>query len=262
MTLIETLITPDMAKQWLAKPHPSQRPLNTARVADLVDLIKRGKVSAQSFPQPIIIDSDGALMDGQHRLTAIVSAGIPASMVILMGASPEGYRNIDAGMGRKPGERLLIPGLTDRNMRAWICAAESLSSIIHYGITRKSNPEFAEAFYKAHKTSLEFVHTKLGSFRVGSTCYPIAVRLACMEFMDRAPVAAECFIASLRDIETSEITARKVMNIVISCRNAGSETRKTLYHQTITACVCFFKGVKPTILRASDKWPSEVKEGK
>ena len=65
-----TTITPPMAALLLGN-NGANRKLNKRHVDFLSDQIKSGKW--QKIGQTIVIAKDGTLMDGQHRLTAIVA---------------------------------------------------------------------------------------------------------------------------------------------------------------------------------------------
>lgn len=54
--------------------------------------------------QGIAISSDNVLLDGQHRLQAIVVTGIAAEMVVATGVDPQSLNAIDTGARRNPGD--------------------------------------------------------------------------------------------------------------------------------------------------------------
>ena len=72
-------ITPEMAAEWLAK-NISNRPLRMSTVEHYASQISRGKW--QRTHQGICFDRHGNLIDGQHRLHAIVMAGVSAVIMV------------------------------------------------------------------------------------------------------------------------------------------------------------------------------------
>ena len=74
-------VTPEMAAAWLSD-NPHNRPLDEARVAEYAERMRSGgwveRVKGGS--RPIEVLDTGRLLNGQHRLTAVIRAGIPVRM--------------------------------------------------------------------------------------------------------------------------------------------------------------------------------------
>lgn len=88
---IET-ITPERASELLAT-NSHNRNIRPAAVTRLAAAIKRGEWKLNG--DAIRIGSDGVLLDGQHRLTAIVRAGVPVQSIVVSGVSPDAFATID-----------------------------------------------------------------------------------------------------------------------------------------------------------------------
>lgn len=101
-------ITPEKAKQMLGNLYEHQRPYldRTAQryAADMLD----GKWQAEN-PAPIVISDTGKLIDGQHRLHAVVISGVTVSMNVATGVPESVYRSIDSGTTRTVAHRLDMP---------------------------------------------------------------------------------------------------------------------------------------------------------
>jgi hypothetical protein len=67
------LVTPEMAATWLDR-NEANRSIRKTAVARLANDMATG-YWVETNPQPIIIDPSGAVIDGQHRLSAIVKSG-------------------------------------------------------------------------------------------------------------------------------------------------------------------------------------------
>src|SRR4249920_1723404 len=67
-------VSPAKAQEWL-KINEANRPLRRSAVARMATDMAAGLWN-QANPQPLIFDTTGALIDGQHRLTAQVQANV------------------------------------------------------------------------------------------------------------------------------------------------------------------------------------------
>lgn len=61
--------------------------------------------------QAIVIDENGDLLDGQHRLTACVQSDVPLTTLVVRGAPSEVRATIDSGVKRTHGDRLSMRGI-------------------------------------------------------------------------------------------------------------------------------------------------------
>jgi hypothetical protein len=99
-------VTPDMARGWLAKQNIGNRPLSPHIVRRYVEEMKSGKWLLTH--QGPAFDYTDYLIDGQHRLQAVVDSGITVPMWITYGADPETFTVLD--IGHKRAAAHLIPG--------------------------------------------------------------------------------------------------------------------------------------------------------
>lgn len=91
------LVTPQQALQMLQHNY-GNRPLRKSFVDQYVDDILRGKWKLSH--QGIAISKEGRLLDGQHRLTAIVESGISIQMVIARNVDEASFFVMDRGKTR------------------------------------------------------------------------------------------------------------------------------------------------------------------
>src|SRR5258708_4787520 len=93
----EKLVTPEMAERWL-KGHTNVRRINWRTVEAMANDMRAGKWDLSH--QGICFDGAGNLLDGQHRLSAIVQAGVAVPMLVV--TNPEGTARdaIDRGRPR------------------------------------------------------------------------------------------------------------------------------------------------------------------
>jgi len=91
-------ITPEMAKEMLSFNSKHQRSQKKGNIANLTEAIKNDEWVTNS--NSIGFDVNGNLVDGQHRLTAIVLAGKPVISVVVYNLPPEAFVTTDNGAKR------------------------------------------------------------------------------------------------------------------------------------------------------------------
>lgn len=98
-------ITPAMAQSWL-KRNSGNRPLKQSHVLRLAKAIGAGGWKLTG--DPIRFSETGKLIDGQHRLQAIVLADQPAQCVVMQGLSDDIFDVIDSGSVRSRADAVHI----------------------------------------------------------------------------------------------------------------------------------------------------------
>jgi hypothetical protein len=96
-------VTPEMAAKWLGK-NEGNRKLREHRAAYLARAIDEGKFKLTH--QAIAITRKGRLIDGQHRLRAIILANTAAPLVVATDVPDDTFAVLDAGLPRTMAERL------------------------------------------------------------------------------------------------------------------------------------------------------------
>lgn len=91
------LVTPNQAKSWL-ESKGNNRKLSLTHVRYLVNEIKSGRWRLTH--QGIAFGDDGRLLDGQHRLAAIIEAGMATNMMVSYDVPIGEFAIIDRGMPR------------------------------------------------------------------------------------------------------------------------------------------------------------------
>lgn len=109
------LITPEVAEELLKHNVNNRNPRRDridkyARIMDLGEWAMTG--------QPIIVGSDGTVMDGQHRLMAVLRTGRSVWMLVVRGVDPRLMPMIDRGAARTGGDGLKWAGHPYANMSA------------------------------------------------------------------------------------------------------------------------------------------------
>jgi hypothetical protein len=110
-------MTPELAQMLLdTSTDIQQRSVRKARVELFARDMREG--NWQLTHQPIAIDADGRLIDGQHRCRAVVLSGVTVTMMIAHEADATTFGVIDTGSARMPSDALKIAGLTNVNIKA------------------------------------------------------------------------------------------------------------------------------------------------
>lgn len=98
-------ITPTLAAEILATRAPN-RTANHARVQSYANDMLAGRW--QDIHQPIALGPSGELLDGEHRLRAVILADLPVVMWIARGVALDARWAIDQGRARSVGDALKI----------------------------------------------------------------------------------------------------------------------------------------------------------
>lgn len=103
------LVTPAVAEQ-LLRNNIKNRALSRTNLQRLVDQMNDGEWQEETG-ESIKIASDGTLLDGQHRLTAIIQSGKSYEFLIISNLPNEAFNVIDTGKIRSSGDSLHIMGV-------------------------------------------------------------------------------------------------------------------------------------------------------
>lgn len=126
--------------------------------------------------QGISLDDEGILVDGQHRMTALVRFGSPVWMMVARGVPHEtAIQAIDSGPSRSAGQRLTMQGEKNGARRAAIARGAFVLSnpdASHTGMIPHSDIVFT---LNRYRESIEVVDQGRASERIPSTTRAVAV---------------------------------------------------------------------------------------
>jgi hypothetical protein len=103
----EVLISPLLANEFLAKNHPGNRPLTQAQVKRLTQAILNGEFVVGDAIKFNCLDQ---LIDGQHRLSAIVKANKSVTMLVIRGYGDHAMSVLDIGTKRSVADIAKLSG--------------------------------------------------------------------------------------------------------------------------------------------------------
>lgn len=97
-------IEPILAAQLLQTRNPKNRTLKEVKIGQLVTDIKTGNFRLNG--ETIIFSDEGNLLNGQHRLSAVVITGRPITTVVVFGIPGDAVATMDQGKTRAVGDIL------------------------------------------------------------------------------------------------------------------------------------------------------------
>lgn len=108
-------ITPEKAADMLAA-NTTNRPLSKSTVRAFAEAMRRGEWLVTH--QGIAFDTRGVLVDGQHRLAAVIEAELPVEMTVFSEVEPDTFDVLDTGKRRNAADVLAIEGEKSTTMLA------------------------------------------------------------------------------------------------------------------------------------------------
>lgn len=105
-TRVFTKITPQMAQEFLNHNASFNRTPTKNKVKEYADLMESGKwnENISRVHDPIVISTNGELINGQHRCMAIVRANVTIGSMVVFGVPADTYQYFDGGVARKAGD--------------------------------------------------------------------------------------------------------------------------------------------------------------
>jgi hypothetical protein len=106
-------VTPSMAAAWLAKDNTHNRRIRPTLVAQYARDMADGNWMFNG--ETVKFAADGTLLDGQHRLAAVVKSGVTVPLLLVRGLPNNTQATVDLGARRTTGDVLNLAG--ERNYR-------------------------------------------------------------------------------------------------------------------------------------------------
>ena len=104
---VET-VTPVLAEEYL-KANKNNRQLRKNIVAYYAKQMREGQWMLNG--EGIIFNEQGALVDGQHRLAAVIESGMNVNMLVVRNADKDSFATIDSGVSRKIQDTFYVKGI-------------------------------------------------------------------------------------------------------------------------------------------------------
>ena len=174
-------INPQRASEMLAA-NTSNRPLSKATVRSFAEAMRRGDWLITH--QGIAFDTRGVLVDGQHRLAAIVEADLPVELTVFNDVEPDTFDVLDTGKRRNAADVLAIEGEKSTTL---------LAAMVHTVWQYEDRPDASWSGGNAAVTNHQIVQTvaqnpKLRDF------VPVADRIAAETGMIKSAAGAAAYV--------------------------------------------------------------------
>jgi hypothetical protein len=154
-------VTPALASQWLENNEGNRR-LNWNFISQLARDMKAGRFVCTH--QGIAFDIQGRLIDGQHRLWAVLEAEVTVRMRVFFNESPENILHIDGNCPRQMADRMTMGrtlGTVRSNELATLRAMVGGIGMV----TRRRTVQEEIALFEMHRDAVRFTHEHLPATR-------------------------------------------------------------------------------------------------
>ena len=189
-------VTPQLAKSWLDNSTFDNRRMEEGRVKAIASDIKNGRWVFDGTP---IRFSGENVIDGQHRLYAIIRANTPVETLVVRGLSQETKNTIDTGKPRSAADVLHFNGQVNAGVLAAVARLSlnhkrysgNLVSAVGYGKANLSTQEIVaevasnSALIKATQSvvSLAYIKKQIG-LSVPAFCYYLFMKASSQHLAD------------------------------------------------------------------------------
>lgn len=243
MVTTKELVTPEMALEWLAA-NEDNRNLVWADVEYLRDCILAGEWKVTH--QGIAFWDDGDLADGQHRLHAIIEAGVGVWINVTRGMPRENAEAIDRGRVRSNKDHLHFSGVKSdtRRVAACVCLTNQYRVERSENATRWSKrrlrPDEFRKFYDAFSPAIEFAYESNTQLHA---CVGAAIASAWFT-ADRERLAQfRSLLASGAATDAGDLAAIKLRDFLLKKQyGQGESARNDLFLKACSALRAFLDG--------------------
>lgn len=208
ITVEQLTIGPAEAKQ-LLEENRHNRNLRTSKVDQYARDMLSGNWHASA--ETIKFDWNGRMIDGQHRLNAVISAGVTVPMMVARGLDPKSQTVIDAGAKRSSADALSFSGMASNT--AIISAAARIGLRYDAGLLRTTESGFGGsmsnsevlAWVDENPSIIDAAALASKTFKgIGAT--PSALAFAAMKLLAVDEIAAFEFLMSTAEFRTNGAT--------------------------------------------------------
>lgn len=249
-------VSPELAKKWLQEKNTCNRAIRSSVVNRYARDMAAGqwKVSHQG----IAFDHDGTLLDGQHRLGAIVLSGVTVQMLVVFDVESESQMVMDDHARRAAEDNLNLGGRLGVS-RADVAMARCVSAFFNVPSRSPTTTEIGEIIWELME-GMDFAirkRVKSSSSR-GINSAPVwtSIALAWYYAPDIEKLERFCDIAYGRQFASGEGSAAAVMLRELCLRNgatAGGESeRHKLFLKSCRAISAFLADEPLSRLHATE----------
>lgn len=167
-------ITPELAAAWLATQAQNNRRLSEFVVTRYVSDMASGMWELSEAA--ICFNQRGELVNGQHRLNAIIQSGKAVRAVVLIGLSETAIRRMDIGRQRNFAQIMSMQGISSATRRSSV--ARTIALLANSANRDRITAPFLEAVYKRNEAAINAAfdvlhgsgHNKIASGGIIGAC--------------------------------------------------------------------------------------------
>lgn len=239
---------------WLLSMNTNNRHARKTHVAWIEESVNKGEFILTG--QGICVSKSGVLLDGQHRLQALVNAGYPSvKLLVVTGLDKKAQMYVDQHTKRTMADMLRLT--LDKTISN--CMASSVGFLMKLrhedgmfraGVKgRPSVQEFHDKMTECMKDLTTVVNATGEKVRVGAI-------VAIYDYHQRSPDKAIEFALQVRDGEMlkRDDAAYKLRQYLATHKGMGGTQSLETYRHTVSACIAHSQGRKMESLRPSNSW--------
>jgi len=236
-------VSPTQAYAWL-EGNTHNRPLDQAHVDRLARDMKAGRWRLTH--QGIAFDTAGLLIDGQHRLWAVIEADVTVPMRVFFNEPPESRHVLDTGQRRNNLDVLRITGQVGQVNTLLLATLRAMFSSDAPRRRPRSPGEEAEQISR-HRQALEFALEHFGRANVAglATAEVRAVVARAYYSADHDRLIHFCrVLRSGMGTTGADHVVLLLRNFLLQCHRSGNgqATRSVRYAKTEWALTAFLDG--------------------
>lgn len=157
-------ITPEKARVYLQNCSRENRAINRNRVLFYAKQMKDGQW--QMNGETIIFSDKGVLLNGYHRMNAVVEANVPVAFLVVQNVSEDAFKTIDTGKPRSVGDVYKMSNILNSTrvasiVRKFVQLKSGFNSATDenhgsFQTLRLSNSDMLGVYYEAPEVFQEF----------------------------------------------------------------------------------------------------------
>jgi hypothetical protein len=252
---MKTIITPAMAADLLER-NDKNRNISERQVIYLTEEILNDRFIFNG--ESIIVAKNGALLDGQHRLMAVIRANKPIESILIKDVPNEAQKTIDVGMSRSSANVLSMEGVKNASaMAAGIrLIVTGLSRATKKNGGRVSSSKILEVYRKEEALLYQMLHFTITLYHTSSKVISAGQAFAYLYLFSLEDRQAKQFIKEIYTgnqvgLSNAAILLRnKLINDKISRKKMTGTDKKNLI---ITAWRKYLRGEITERLNANDE---------
>jgi len=251
MRFKEMPITPEQATKWL-EGNVHNRALRDSTVMRYARDMKAGKWLLTH--QAIAFNDEGVLIDGQHRLFAVIEAGVTVSMMVAWGVVDEAQAVIDGGLVRSAVDQIKLGHNYEGATNTHVAIVKRLARHSVRGALTS-----AEVFtlLKTHKAALDFTVSAFTRRVRGITITPV-MAVVTRAFYTQNHERLETFCARLCDGQVGDdeqpilLLRNYLLERPVTRAKVATSSDEVIYGKTARALTAYLHGERLSTLYAAN----------